>query len=306
MSQEFNCPNCDNQLQTEDNFCSSCGQENKNLHVGFFDLSKDFLGSNFNFDTKLLVTLRHLIFKPGYLSEEFAKGRRASYVPPIRLYLFISFIYFLALGLDVTKDTEVTSSGIDANMTMNGVSVNPDLEEPDSLTTMLLGYKADPNNQTELDSMLTILDMDTTDFNRHFAKQMARLVNDQDEFADEWIGNMSIAMFFLMPVFALLLWLFAAKPKPYYIDSLMFSLNTHSFFFLALTIDYLIAILWSNNFIFMLIVLGMFGYIGVGTKRLQPINWKRSFFKTFIIATCYLLILGVTFVAVMVISAWVF
>ncbi|MDP6908619.1 MAG: DUF3667 domain-containing protein [Flavobacteriales bacterium] len=278
-------------------FCSNCGQENRNLHIGFIDLSKDFLGNNFNFDTKLLTTLRYLILKPGFLSEEFAKGRRAAYVPPIRLYLFISFIYFLAIG---------DGSVVDANMKMNGVTINPDIENPDSITSMLLGYNADSNNQIELDSMLTIMEMDTTDFNRHLAKQLVRLINDQDAFVEKWISNMSIAMFFLMPVFALLLWLMAAKPKPYYIDSLMFSLNIHSFFFLALTVEYIIAIFWPNGLIYTLLLIGMIGYIVTGTKRLQRINWKQSMAKTVLVTTCYMLVLGITFIAVMSISAWVF
>lgn len=42
--------------------------------------------------------MKYLLFKPGFLTEEYMKGRRASYLNPIRMYLFISALFFLLLA----------------------------------------------------------------------------------------------------------------------------------------------------------------------------------------------------------------
>src|SRR5262249_31151697 len=48
-----------------------------------------------HFDGKFFVTLKDLLFRPGFLSKEYMKGRRASYLHPVRMYVFTSAIFFL-------------------------------------------------------------------------------------------------------------------------------------------------------------------------------------------------------------------
>ena len=44
---------------------------------------------------KLFQLLKHYCFVPGLLTHEYVRGRRASYLHPIRLYIFISAMFFL-------------------------------------------------------------------------------------------------------------------------------------------------------------------------------------------------------------------
>ena len=113
------CSNCNASVPSGDKYCGTCGQEQRNLHVGFWELIKEFVSDNFNFDTRLAVTLRHLLLKPGFLAQEFALGKRASYVPPIRLYLFISFVYFLLVSLNLEERLGVDAS--DSSVQVNSV-----------------------------------------------------------------------------------------------------------------------------------------------------------------------------------------
>ncbi|MGB0917027.1 MAG: DUF3667 domain-containing protein, partial [Flavobacteriales bacterium] len=94
------CLNCETQLQADDKFCPKCGQENKNLQIGFGELLMEFLSSNFNFDTKLGRTLVDLLLKPGEITRQFIAGKRVRYVKPVQLYFFFSFVFFLLLGID--------------------------------------------------------------------------------------------------------------------------------------------------------------------------------------------------------------
>lgn len=59
---------------------------------------EEFLEGIFHFDGKVFRTAGLLLFKPGELTRRFLAGQRVPYVPPIRLYVFISFVFFLLLG----------------------------------------------------------------------------------------------------------------------------------------------------------------------------------------------------------------
>ncbi|GAC1589556.1 MAG: hypothetical protein NVS3B5_22130 [Sphingomicrobium sp.] len=51
-------------------------------------------------DSGFWRTLRPLLLKPGLLTCEFLSGRRASYLAPFRLYLFVlSVLFFLIASL---------------------------------------------------------------------------------------------------------------------------------------------------------------------------------------------------------------
>jgi len=51
----------------------------------------------FHFDHQFFHTLKPLFFKPGFLTNEYLAGRRAQYLHPVKMYIFISIVYFLLL-----------------------------------------------------------------------------------------------------------------------------------------------------------------------------------------------------------------
>ena len=81
-----------------DEFCPNCGQQNHAVEIGFSHVLEEFLEGIFHFDGKVFRTAGLLLFKPGELTRRFLAGHRVPYVPPIRLYVFISFVFFLLLG----------------------------------------------------------------------------------------------------------------------------------------------------------------------------------------------------------------
>lgn len=91
--QEKNCLNCGTVVQGR--YCHICGQENIVSHQSFWSLTKHFVYDIFHFDGKFWDTLRHLFLKPGFVPRAYIQGRRASYLDPIRMYLFTSTIFFL-------------------------------------------------------------------------------------------------------------------------------------------------------------------------------------------------------------------
>jgi hypothetical protein len=76
-------------------YCQVCGQENLEPKETVWHLVSHFLNDVTHFDGKFFATLRLLLLKPGFLSSEYIRGRRASYLHPIRMYVFTSAIFFL-------------------------------------------------------------------------------------------------------------------------------------------------------------------------------------------------------------------
>lgn len=65
-----------------------------------------------HFDSSFFHSVNHLIFKPGYLSSEYMKGRRVKYLHPIRMYVFSSALFFLLL-FSVFKPDNVVNTTAD-------------------------------------------------------------------------------------------------------------------------------------------------------------------------------------------------
>jgi len=95
---EVKCKNCGTNLLEGYRFCPACGQEHKEKVVTFRQFILDFLGDYFTFDSLILRSVRPLLIKPGFLTNEFMSGRRVRYIPPLRMFIFISIIFFLFLG----------------------------------------------------------------------------------------------------------------------------------------------------------------------------------------------------------------
>ncbi|RPH32241.1 MAG: DUF3667 domain-containing protein [Bacteroidales bacterium] len=92
------CLNCNLSLRSEDNFCPNCGQENNIHKIPVHHLAVEVFEDFFHFDTKLWNTLKASFTRPGKITLDYLNGKRASYIPPVKFYVFVSFIFFLLLG----------------------------------------------------------------------------------------------------------------------------------------------------------------------------------------------------------------
>ena len=60
----------------------------------FTELVKDFFDNIFSLDSRLFQTLKFLIIRPGFLTNAYWSGKRITYLPPFRLYLLTSILFF--------------------------------------------------------------------------------------------------------------------------------------------------------------------------------------------------------------------
>ena len=94
-----NCLNCN--AVVENRFCSVCGQENIEPAEGVGHFVFHFFNDITHFDSKFFSTLKKLLFSPGALSAAYRQGQRVSFLNPIRMYLFSSFLFFLVFFASV-------------------------------------------------------------------------------------------------------------------------------------------------------------------------------------------------------------
>src|SRR5215207_2111780 len=102
------CANCHAPLSGQ--YCNACGQRHEpRLHTVAHFAGEAFESIS-HADSRLWRTLWYLLVRPGFLTHEFFLGRRARYLPPFRLYLVISVLFFLVIGQIPTVEMEGTPS----------------------------------------------------------------------------------------------------------------------------------------------------------------------------------------------------
>jgi hypothetical protein len=193
------CLNCGAVVSTP--FCPTCGQENEPLRLGTKEILQDFLEEFARFDSKLFATLGPLFTKPGFLTSEWARGRRARYITPLKLYLTSTFIFFLVADAHLTKLVTADDRG---HIVQTDMDVKPGDNSPMS-QFVANGVRGLSNLNGE--SVFNILS-----------------------------DNLPIALVVMLPIFALSLKLFYVRSKRFYAEHLVFSLHNHAFYFLVLTI----------------------------------------------------------------------
>jgi len=97
LRKDKTCLNC--RYVVENKFCPNCGQENTDTRKTFVQLFIHFFEDLTHYENSFWKTIRNLIFRPSSLTKEYLSGKRMSYLAPIRLYIFISFVTFFLISV---------------------------------------------------------------------------------------------------------------------------------------------------------------------------------------------------------------
>ncbi len=87
------CLNCGATLRGQ--YCGSCGQRARSRLISLWELVRDAFGDLFELDSRLWRTVTPLLIRPGLLTADYLAGRRARYMPPFRMYLVLSLVFFV-------------------------------------------------------------------------------------------------------------------------------------------------------------------------------------------------------------------
>ncbi len=196
------CPNCGTQLGPDNNFCPTCGQENHEVKLPLGHILYEFVESITHFDNKLWNSLKAIFTSPGKMTAEFLEGKRTRYVPPARLYVFVSVIFFFLIGkfadhqlkqsLDDFNKVASGTSTLAVKLDLNSLVGNDSLLKATHLRSLARDITVStPLNQTalattardlkqadlsRLDALLTKADVAPTDTNRAKLRQIISLI----------------------------------------------------------------------------------------------------------------------------------
>ncbi len=91
------CANCE--APTIGAYCAVCGQERDTHRRSVWGLLHDLFEDIISFDSRILRSAIALLVEPGEIPKAFREGRTRRYVPALRLYFFVSLIFFLILSM---------------------------------------------------------------------------------------------------------------------------------------------------------------------------------------------------------------
>ncbi len=236
---ENNCLNCGSTVTGR--FCHHCGQENVEVKESFGHLLMHFVEDLTHFDGKLWKTLQLLLFKPAKLTQYYMDGKRASYIHPIRMYLFISAVFFFFIFSGKAPEPpkpkeiqkEITKNLPKHSNKRNGLVIN--------LSDDTIQYK----NVAEYDSAQLKLPIAKRHnwFEKRVIKKSIEINykynNDiykiGQAFNEQFQHYFSRMLYISLPVFAFFLWLlYRSNKNHYFVDHLIFSIHIYCAFFIIL------------------------------------------------------------------------
>jgi len=99
------CLNCGAALGGQ--YCGQCGQRASNRLISLWELLRDAFGDLFELDSRLWRTMTPLLLRPGALTRDYLEGRRARYMPPFRMYLVLSLVFFVIAFFDPREELAI-------------------------------------------------------------------------------------------------------------------------------------------------------------------------------------------------------
>lgn len=271
-----NCENCDFQFEEANEFCPSCGQENHTHKLPFRYFLLEYLGSIYNFDTKVLRTLKGMFVNPGETIALFNQNKRARFVPPVRMFLFSSFLLFLVVGFLGNEDDSTklaNNKPITAQDSIQIVSFRKKTKDDDfqfNLTT-------DTNS---------IVNRVTTKIEKNFANKSKK------EISQTFLSKLNGTMILLLPVFSFFMLLFYWRRHLFYSEFFIFSLFFQSQICFIFSLYFLVSLI-TDGFLTTLVLLTLPVYLVLTLKRVYQQSWIKTIIKAILFG-------GITFFIVLV------
>lgn len=318
------CANCGTALTGP--FCSNCGQRASDYHRPIWWIFGEFLDSVFGYDSRTFRTLWLLFAEPGEFTRRYVAGQRASMLPPFRLFVIASVVFFLTLQL----------TGI-AMVAFKMETISLDKLPPEAVEALKKNDKANGLTITD-DKKRMVVSMDffvpsdqvehvkLTDEQRRtvLAAEDALKVDAKDATADEagwmtWIqskakrvqegyeralsdpiklnGPLNVwlprLMLFLVPIFALLLAVMHWWPRVFFIEHLVFSTHIHTVVFVALSLLTLSAAILGDSGFMGAVWLILAIYLWMAMYRVYGRSWWLTSLKFLALLMVYSVILSV-------------
>lgn len=273
----------------------------------------DLFGEIGHWDSRFYRTLRGLFLNPGFLSLEFVRGRHASYVPPLRLYFFISLIAFMVLTSLIDIDIRPPSPEELKQAQQTQQEVKKSL--PDGLQP-LIASGADNAESPQISLEGTDIPFMTPEEERQLEVKLKHLAQNPGQFTQKLVSMTPQMMLLMLPFWALFLKIIYLFGHRYYLEHLTVALHTHAFMLLTLMLVTLVSELteplaslplWSwlevmGNWVEKLLLIWVLVYLLLTQKRFYQQRWSLTVLKFFVSGLVYFALLITSFVIMVIIG----
>jgi Protein of unknown function (DUF3667) len=232
------CDNCDNcGAAVSGHYCAACGQRLEAPVQSLWHFTREATEDLTHADSRLWRTLGALLFHPGYLTREFLAGRRARYLPPVRLYLVISVVFFLWASATHHVRVVIFPDHDPAKAVLAPVDAG-------TFGAWLPGESAEQHAERVCSSGVNYDGPWRERVQPAAHRACVRLVQDNGRtLAEVYMHNVPRALFIFLPLLAGVMMLMYWRPRHYYVEHLLLFLHNHAFVFLLLLLAGLLSAL---------------------------------------------------------------
>jgi hypothetical protein len=308
------CLNCGTVL--EGRHCAQCGQSGDVHVLSLKEVAGDVTHSLLHLDSRVWRTLRLLVRKPGELTREFITGRHQQYIPPFRLYLAISILYFALSTLLPESgmfdlDGSAPADNVDAPARA-GVSEELKRElEAEGVPKERIEDAVNGDDNCKISFFGDT--PNSTDFEKSLSRACEQMKKDGGKlFAERFAATAPKLMFVFLPLMAGVALLFYWRPRRLYAEHLVVFLHNHAFTFLLLAVTALLNEIAELGFpgagalnVIMFLLWCWLPYYVYRSMRVVYGNGRAlTLFKFFTISTVYFVLLGITMMGGLVITMY--
>ena len=334
------CLNCGAHLRGQ--YCGTCGQRGSSRLISLWELLRDAFGDLLELDSRLWRTLVPLVIKPGKLTHDYLQGRRVRYMPPFRMYLVLSLLFFLVAFFDPRESLgifyEPQTAEEEAAREQEEKARMADEARSDLVAEGIIAGSPEEASETDADPNdgLNIringdgpeADCQIDEFSINGPEWLKRRLTPErlvkicenmkrdngHQFVRNLYDNIPIALIVLLPIMAFVLKLLYPLSRRYYVEHLLFFVHFHAFLFLILTLQILIgrlnALLPTPEVIGTLIIVAASFYVPVylfvAMRRVYGQGRLVTAFKYIVLSVSYFAGLTVTMLgaALMAVAAF--
>jgi hypothetical protein len=267
--QEYRCLNCQYPIAPEDRFCPECGQSNRSARQSIGEWIREFFASFLSVDSKFIHSITPLILKPGKLTEDYVKGKRARYIHPIRLYLAISILMFFVLSIQNNPTEGIQINGPDTDSTEVDDAITFDLSDGDTASWWYEKdlihnyYKA--NQDADWEEVQRETEVENTVTNRFFFTEVDKMYKmDTESFLQYIYRKFPIVLFLFLPFFTLWLKALYLRKDIYYTEHLIFAFHTQTALFTLFLIANLFNLITGKSIVpIVLLIFSVYLYLAL-------------------------------------------
>jgi flagellar basal body-associated protein FliL len=238
------CLNCG--IEVAGRFCQQCGQENVEVKESFFQLLRHFIEDLTHFDGKLWKTVKLLLFKPGSLTKLYIEGKRASYIHPIRMYIFVSAVFFLFMftGEAPVKPESAGSKANTSKDFASGLQEGLELElDNDTVNYKTIAAYNAAQQKLPISKKDNWLDAELKkkgiEINEKYGGDNLKIGKALIEKFENYFSRM---LYISLPIFAFFIWvLYRRNKNHFFVDHIIFSIHIYCAFYIILFITQIVS-----------------------------------------------------------------